>query len=129
MTIKQLNRYNVNTISQLHKLATKCFNQYIRTRDKDKGCVSCDSHVFSDAGHFYSAGHYPILRYDEKNVHGQCKRCNYFLSGNENEYRKRITSRISEDDLKELDYKVAYYRQHGYKWDRYFLIEIILKYK
>ena len=129
MNAKQIQKYKGKSISQLHKLATKHFNSFIRNRDKGKGCVSCDSLTFSDAGHFYSSGHYPILRYDENNVHGQCKRCNYFLHGNLDEYRKRLYKRISELDINELDFKVSHYKQHGYKWDRYFLIEIIEKYK
>lgn len=128
MNIEQIQKHRNKSIDQLHKLATEFFNNWIRKRDEAKGCVSCDDRVIQHASHFYSAGHYPILRYDENNVHGSCLRCNYFLSGNLIEYRKRITKRISEDELKQLDFKVSRYKQTGYKWDRWFLIEIIEKY-
>jgi len=129
MDSKTIKKYKKKTISQLHKLATKHFNKFIRERDKNKGCVSCDSYTFSDAGHYYSAGHYPPLRYNENNVHGQCKQCNYFLHGNLIEYKNRITKRITINQLIELDFEVIRYKQTGYKWDRYYLIEIIEKYK
>ena len=129
MNAKQIKKYKGKSISFLHKQATLYFNRFIRLRDKDKGCVSCDSYTFSDAGHFYSAGHYPPLRYNENNVHGQCKRCNYFISGNLVEYRKRITNRIPVEKLKDLDFIVACYNNSGYKWERWYLIDIIEKYK
>jgi hypothetical protein len=129
MEVKNIKKYKGKTISQLHKLATKYFNAYIRDRDKHKGCISCDSDTFTDAGHFYSAGHFPSLRYNEMNVFGQCKRCNYFLHGNLDEYRQRITKRITPEQLESLDYEVKRYKQTGYKWDRWYLIEVIETYK
>lgn len=81
------------------------FNSYIRERDKKKGCVSCDRSLINvkfDAGHFY-ASTYEGLRFNELNVHGQCKRCNQFKGSNNVEYRKRITNRITPDQLQWLD--------------------------
>lgn len=121
-------KYKKKTIAQLIKLATLYFNKFIRERDKDKGCVSCGAKV-EHAGHFYSGGHYSALRFNENNVHGQCLRCNNFLHGNLNEYRKRITQRIGLSGLKELDDISAYFQKNTFKWDRIRLIEIIEKYK
>ena len=129
MNAKQIKKYKGRSIAYLHGKATLYFNKCIRLRDHGKGCVSCDSPTFSDAGHFYPAGHYPPLRYNENNVHGQCKQCNYFKHGNLNEYRTRITSRITINGLNDLDFIVRRYRQTGHKWDRFFLIEIIETYK
>jgi hypothetical protein len=128
MEAKTILKYKKKTLSQLIKLATLHFNKFIRERDKYKGCVSCGAKV-EHAGHFYSAGHYSNLRFTETNCHGQCLRCNNFLHGNLNEYRKNITQRISEDDLKDLDALSSYYKKHPFKWDRFALIEIIEKYK
>ena len=128
LNAKTIQKYKDKSISDLKKIATRHFNEFIRERDKDKGCVSCGARVV-EAGHFYSGGHYPPLKFNENNVHGQCKRCNGFLSGNLNEYRKRITQRITEDELKELDFISEDYQRNGYKWDRFYLIEIIEKYK
>jgi len=121
-------KYNKKTLSQLKALATANFNRFIRERDKDCGCISCGGKV-KQAGHFYSAGQYPELRYNEDNVHGQCVHCNYFLSGNLNEYRKRLEEKVGKERLEKLDFEADYYRRNGYKWNRFFLIEIIEKYK
>lgn len=88
------------------KLFQKVFNTFIRTRDKGLACVSCDKPQPYDiaAGHFYAAGNYSFLRFNELNVHSQCNaHCNMFLSGNVHEYRKRITERITEEQLQWLD--------------------------
>ena len=129
MTAKIIKKYSKKTVNSLIKLATTHFNRYIRKRDEGNGCISCDSHTFSDAGHYYSGGHYPSLKFNENNVSGQCKRCNHFLSGNLLEYRKKLIKKIGIKELEKLDFLAERYKQTGYKWDRFFLIEIIEKYK
>lgn len=129
MEAKTYQKYSKKSIQSLIKLAEKHFNKFIRERDKNKPCVSCGDYKELQAGHFYSAGHYSALRFDENNVHGQCIRCNMYLSGNLNEYRKKIVKRIGINALADLDFKVDYYKKHNYKWDRFSLIEIIEKYK
>ena len=129
METRTIKKYKGKSIAWLHRMATLQFNKYIRLRDAGKSCVSCDSPTFSDAGHYYSAGHYPPLRYNENNVHGQCKQCNYFKHGNLIEYRKRITERIPQKELDRLDFAVKVYKRTGYKWDRFYLIEVIQKYQ
>ena len=121
--------YTKKSVSQLLKIATKHFNAFIRKRDSDKACISCGKYTTLQAGHFYSAGNYAALRYDEKNVHGQCVKCNYFLSGNLLEYEKNLLFKIGEKALKELHLKAAIYKRTKYKWDHFSLIEIINKYK
>lgn len=82
------------------------FNKYIRIRDKYKPCISCGCVTSSkwDAGHFWSAGNYPALRFNEDNVHKQCSNyCNINRSGNLSEYRIRLIERIGEDRVKWLD--------------------------
>jgi len=128
MNAKEIKRYENKSIPQLIKIATKHFNKFIRERDKDLGCVSCDAEV-QHAGHFYSGGHYSSLKFNESNVHGQCLRCNNFLHGNLNEYRRNIVNRIGENGLIRLDETADYYKKNAFKWDRFRLIEIILKYK
>lgn len=128
MTANEIKKYSKKTVPDLIKLATKHFNSFIRERDSDKGCVSCGARI-QHAGHFYSGGHHSGLRFNENNCHGQCLRCNNFLHGNLNEYRRRITQRIDLSELNELDMLADYYKRNGFKWDRVSLIEIILKYK
>jgi hypothetical protein len=82
-------------------------NTFVRLRDRNKKCISCNKPLKAkfDAGHFFSVGSYPSVRFDLKNIHGQCVHCNQHLRGNVHEYRKNITKRISESDLEELELK------------------------
>jgi hypothetical protein len=93
------------TLSDWKKKVQTVFNKYIRLRDINRGCVSCDTPLQNrkfDAGHFYATT-YEGLRFNELNVHGQCVPCNRNMHGNIHEYRKRITNRISQDELQWLD--------------------------
>ena len=128
MDAKIIQKYQNKSLPNLISIATGYFNAYIRSRDAGERCISCDS-IVEQAGHFYSGGHYSALKFNEDNVNGQCKRCNYFLSGNLNEYRKRLIKKIGEERLRKLDDVAAYYTRVGFKWDRFALIEIITSYK
>ena len=56
--------------------ADKYFSLFIRERDKDKGCVTCGKFTDNkDCGHFLSR-RFESTRFDEKNAHGQCQKCN-----------------------------------------------------
>jgi len=123
-------RMNNKNTKQLKDKLVKLFHKFIRERDKDKPCISCGQYTTLQAGHFYSGGHYSALRFDEDNVHGQCLRCNYFLSGNLNNYRINLEKKIGTERLKQLDMKASIYiRTRTFKWDRFSLIEKIEKYK
>lgn len=128
--IDKARKQALETVPELTKKAQAAFNRYIRLRDKGKPCVSCgkphDGNPNSfDAGHYRSVGSAPNLRFDENNVHGQCKHCNCYLSGNIVMYRQGLIERVglqtveaiecdnaprhySKDDLREL---VRLYRQ------------------
>lgn len=103
---KALKQFNDSDRSILLRTAQKVFNKYIRERDKDKPCVSCGVIVkenMAHASHFKPANTYSYLRFDEANVHKSCSKCNLFLSGNLDQYRIRITDRISQQELDRLD--------------------------
>ena len=125
----EIAKYKNKTIRQLRAIAVRHFHQFIRNRDKDQPCISCGSYSTLQAGHFYSGGNYPPLRFKEDNVHGQCKKCNYFLSGNLTEYEKNLRYKIGDDCLAKLHFTAERYKVVGFKWDRFYLIEIIEKYK
>jgi hypothetical protein len=80
-------------------------NTFIRLRDKDKPCISCDRPLTAkfDAGHFYPAGTYKNIRYHEDNIQGQCVHCNRDKHGNLLEYRPRLIKRIGLKRVEELD--------------------------
>ena len=98
--IKERNK----SVSQWRKELQQVFNQYIRLRDQGKGCISCGKQLQGkyDAGHFYSVGSYPNLRFHESNVFGQCVSCNQHKHGNLLEYAIGIERRIGKTKLEEL---------------------------
>lgn len=69
--------------------ADRYFSKYIRLRDKDKPCITCGKYGDKDCGHFISR-RFEATRFDEKNVHGQCIKCNRFEYGNQYEHGKAI---------------------------------------
>lgn len=89
------------------------FNTFIRLRDKGLPCISCGRGQVEHASHYYSAGKYSHLRFNEDNVHGACMRCNYFLHGNLIPYRKNLEIKIGAERLMLLD-GIAERRVH--KW-------------
>lgn len=68
------------------KDAQKEVNAFIRLRDDHLPCISCGVYhpkkTYSmrggvwDAGHWLGRGAYPELRFEELNIHKQCKSCN-----------------------------------------------------
>jgi hypothetical protein len=102
---KKKRKEKLMTRSDWMKLLQATFNKYIRERDINKGCISCGASlqgVKFDAGHFYSVGSYPRLRFHEDNVHGQCVRCNQHLHGNIAEYAHKLPLRIGKDKFDTL---------------------------
>lgn len=103
----------IKTRSDWIKDLQTVFNEFIRLRDHDQPCISCDASNETlkekwrggkwDAGHYCSIGSAPELRFTEDNVHKQCKKCNRQLSGNSVEYRKRLKERIGEERLEKLE--------------------------
>jgi len=93
----------------------KVFHEYIRRRDADNNtgnceCVSCGKTIHfsdSDAGHFISRK-YLITRYDERNVHAQCRRCNRFEYGRQFEYSIALGQELSKELLQTSRSMVKY---------------------
>lgn len=95
---------NLRTRTEWLGILQVVFNKYIRVRDAKNPCISCDRQLGAkfDAGHFFSVGSYPNLRFDESNVHGQCVYCNQHLHGNHIEYGVRLPLRIGQDSYNRL---------------------------
>ena len=117
----------LETVQSLTKKAQTYFNSYIRARDKHKNCVSCDKPLGSkfDAGHYYSAGGFGSVRFNELNVHGQCVYCNQHLHANLLNYQIGIEQRIGGEALIELHEQAHQVR----KYTREELRDIIEIYK
>lgn len=102
----------------------KVFNAYIRLSQKGSKCISCENPNPSDAGHYRSVGAHPELRFEEKNVNLQCRKCNGYWGGNLIEYRKglirkygvKIVERLEGPheavklSIPEIKAKIAYYK-------------------
>lgn len=119
----------LETVPELTKKAQTAFNRYIRLRDAGRPCISCGRPLGSepnsyDAGHYRSIGAASHLRFDENNVHGQCKQCNRYLSGNAVAYRSGLIGRIGLVAVEALEADNA-----PRKWDKDGLRELEKTYK
>jgi len=84
------------TLTDYKKDLQTVFNKFIRSRDKDQPCISCQNPEpkKKNAGHYKSVGSHPELRFEELNCHSQCEYCNTFLHSNTIEYRKNLILKI-----------------------------------
>jgi len=81
-------------------------HKYILTRDEGQPCISCGSYPKRyEAGHFMSSGGNGNVRYNEKNIHAQCHKCNCYLSGNLNMYRVSLIEKIGLSEVEKLEKK------------------------
>lgn len=95
----------LKTIGEYKADARKSFQKWIRLRDSDKNCISCNSSTADtfDGGHFYKAEVYSGLIFNENNCHKQCRKCNRFMNGNELNFRKGLIARYGIDYVTNLD--------------------------
>lgn len=120
----RIKKQSKNEIPKLCRKLTRVFNAYIRNRDKNKGCISCLKGKVENAGHYRSTGAAPqaSMRFDERNVNGQCIRCNYTLGGNPEGYKVGLVRRYGNGILQELEIK----RATSKPWTR-FEYEVMIK--
>lgn len=103
------------TVSSARKKAWTWFSRFIRLRDTvERGsgeyvpCVTCGTIKHwkeQQAGHFIPQAQGNAVRFDERNVHTQCYRCNMNLGGNGPEYYPFMAREYGEfviDELKAL---------------------------
>ena len=78
--------------------AQAAFNAYIRERDANQPCISCQRHHTGQyhAGHYRSVGAMPSLRFNAWNIHKQCSACNNHQSGNLIDYRVNLIHKIGQ---------------------------------
>ena len=84
--------------------ADGAFSLFIRTRDSQSyegkafRCISCGRVLpieQADCGHYVNRQHMS-LRFSELNCHAQCRKCNRFMEGNIQDYRKGLIEKIGE---------------------------------
>ena len=99
-------------LSDWLKIAQTHFNTYIRERDKNQVCISCQKPPLKkNAGHFFNANNHYNVRFDEDNVHLQCEHCNTFLSGNLIFYRENLINKIGIESFEALENKARITRK------------------
>lgn len=89
--------------SEFEKELQTEINSIVRLLDVDKGCISCD-HGWTEkwtrqahAGHYYSVGSDPTLRFNLLNIWKQCSICNNWKSGNERKYEIGLTTHYGKE--------------------------------
>jgi len=97
----------------MDKKLWKVFSEYIRRRDADEEgickCITCGlvrHWKQMDCGHGIGRQHWGT-RYDERNNHAQCKRCNGFEGGKREVYKEAVDQKYGAGtwDLLELKSK------------------------
>jgi len=123
-------------LPQLKKEAQRVVNKYVRLRDAESGffkCISCGN-VFPisqmDGGHFFSGGSYDLLRYDPRNINGQCRvKCNNLLEGNFSNYAENLRIKIGQAEFDDLCKQAKVYKQGLHFWKPWELEDIIKYFK
>ena len=103
---------------KLYAKAEKVFHAWIRERDKN--CITCGQ-LADQAGHWKHGK----LDFDEMNLNGQCRACNYFRSGNLGTYTIRLVDKYGLKAVKDLERRAEVIKK--YSMDE--LKEIIAKYE
>jgi len=94
-----------------YRTLDKWFSVFIRLRDSDANgqtiCITCQKVTQFDrvdAGHFMTRNNIST-RFNEKNVHGQCRNCNSFKGGESIAHGIRIVERYGQSELDLLVFK------------------------
>lgn len=99
----------LKTASDYIKEAQTSINAYVRMRDLNKSCISCDSSPEQkrggtmDCGHYRSRGAASHLRFNLFNMAGQCVKCNRYNSGNAVDYRIGLIKRIGIERVEKIE--------------------------
>lgn len=113
----KVKKEKLKTYTQKVNDAKKVFQKWIRNRDKDLPCISCGSTISNpcwDAGHYKKAELYRGVIFNENNAWKQCRKCNFFLDGNELNYRQGLIKRIGLCEVINLDNLAEQTRKYKY---------------
>ena len=117
-------------LAKLDAKLWRLFSKFIRARDCPDGwgkCITCGRVKpvgEMDSGHFIGRRH-KATKFDERNVHAQCRACNRFNSGEAFAFSKAIDAKYgagTADMLHNLS------KMRGCKLDRMWYEEMIRKY-
>ena len=124
---KKEKKKKLETLQDLLKSTQKVFNLYIRLRDKNLNCISCNkpTNKKENASHYIASGKSKFLTFNEDNVHKSCEYCNTYLHGNLLEYRINLIKKIGIEKVEYLEDN----RHITKKYSRSELLAITEKYK
>ena len=112
------------SISSLKEKARHVFSRYIRMRDglettgsmEYSECFTCDNSLPIQELH---AGHYihnkNAVFFHEKNVHAQCRACNYYRNGEPEKYKAHLIEKYGPGiitELEELSHPIKRWKRH-----------------
>jgi Bacteriophage Lambda NinG protein len=86
----------IKTLSDYQNELQKEINKIIRLLDRGHGCISSGRNTGSkfDAGHLFSRGAFPSIRFNLHNIWSQSVHDNQYLSGNFNGFRTRLIEKF-----------------------------------
>ena len=100
---RKADKLKLKTRSDYMKEAQAAVNKYVRLRDANCGCVSCDKPATWGgqwhASHFRSVGAASAVRFNLWNIHKSCSVCNNWKSGNLSEYEPRLREKIGAEKV------------------------------
>lgn len=92
------------TSEMITYVQTNIVNPYIRERDLASwGLSISDRGQIAHAGHYYSIGAKPGMRFNPQNIHGQSVSGNMHKSGDIHNYRAGLIARYGENYVRELE--------------------------
>ncbi|EJD6581751.1 recombination protein NinG [Providencia rettgeri] len=111
----------VKPLKYFTQQAQNAFNAYIRYRDRNEPCISCERFHEGQyhAGHYRTTGANPELRFNEDNCHKQCAPCNNHLSGNIEKYTPNLIAKIGQE---RFDILMGFHELPKWKREDYELI-------
>lgn len=119
---------SVKTLSDYENEAKKSFQRWIRMRDAELNCISCDTPKAKEwhASHYFDCNRFSGLIFDPRNVAKSCDYCNVYLSGNLIEYRQGLIKRYGIEFVEQLESEAN--SKRVYKYTKQELIDIKKKY-
>lgn len=107
--------------SQWYAKLQKLVNQYVtKIRDVGKPCCTCGTtnpDIKYDAGHCFTVGGRPDIRFDLSNIHIQCsQQCNVYGSGMVHEHKQFIIFNLGQSELDRLEMKGKSLKEQFPNW-------------
>lgn len=125
---KKVLQENTKTLSQHEADAKKSFQKWVRLRDAELNCVSCNTSKAKEwhASHYFDCNRFSGLIFDPRNASKSCDYCNVYLSGNLIEYRQGLIKRHGLEFVERLESEAD--SKRVYKYTKQELIDIKKKY-